>query len=102
MCYSIYRLTSVMKLCMAANQVQQLIDNGTLAEAFGRNKNGEAHDCIAAFNVLAETSATVADERKDISPTRLFPARPIAPVYVLERIVQDTDTVRHTVTSCGR
>lgn len=68
MCYSIYRLTSVMKLCMAANQVQQLIDNGTLAEAFGRNKNGEAHDCIAAFNVLAETSATVADERKDISP----------------------------------
>lgn len=68
MCYSIYRLTSVMKLCQAAHKVQQLIDDGTLAEAFGRNKNGEAHDCIAAFNLLAETSAAVADERKDISP----------------------------------
>lgn len=68
MCYSIYRLTSVMKLCLAAGQVQKLIDEGTLAEAFNRNKNGEAHECIAAFNLLQESSATVADERKDISP----------------------------------
>ena len=68
MCYSIYRLTSVMKLCQAAHKVQQLIDDGTLAEAFGRNKNGEAHESITAFNLLSESAATVADERKDISP----------------------------------
>lgn len=68
MCYSIYRLTSVMKLCQAAHKVQQLIDDGTLAEAFGRNKNGEAHESITAFNLLAESAATVADEHKAISP----------------------------------
>ena len=68
MCYSIYRLTSVMKLCQAAHKVQQLIDDGTLAEAFGRNKNGEAHESITAFNLLAETSAAVTDEHKAISP----------------------------------
>lgn len=68
MCYSIYRLTNVMKLCLAAQKVQQLIDNGTLAEAFGRNKNGEAHESVVAFNLLAESAATVADEHKDISP----------------------------------
>lgn len=68
MCYSIYRLTSVMKLCQAAHKVQQLIDDGTLAEAFGRNKNGEAHESIAAFNLLAESAATVTEEHKAVSP----------------------------------
>ncbi len=68
MCYSIYRLTSIMKLCLAAQQVQRLIDDGILPEAFNKNRNGEAHDCVAAFNLLAESAATVADERKDISP----------------------------------
>lgn len=68
MCYSIYRLTSVMKLCLAAQKVQMLIDDGILPEAFNKNRHGEAHECVAAFNLLAESAATVADERKDVSP----------------------------------
>ena len=61
MCYSIYRLTSIMKLCMAAQQVQRLIDDGILPEAFNKNRHGEAHECVAAFNLLAEAAATVAE-----------------------------------------
>jgi len=68
MCFSIYRLTSVMKLCLAAQKVQKLIDDGILPEAFNKNRNGEAHECVASFNLLAEAAATVADEHKDISP----------------------------------
>ena len=68
MCYSIYRLTSIMKLCMAAQQVQRLIDDGILPEAFNKNRHGEAHECVAAFNLLAESVATVADENKEVSP----------------------------------
>lgn len=68
MCYSIYRLTSVMKLCLAAQKVQMLIDDGILPEAFNKNRHGEAHECVAAFNLLAESAAVVADEHKDVSP----------------------------------
>lgn len=68
MCYSIYRITSIMKLCIAAQQVQQLVDNGTLAEAFNKNRKGEAHECVTAFNLLAESVAIVADEHKEVSP----------------------------------
>ena len=68
MCYSIHKLTGVMRVCMAAQAVQQLIDDGTLAEAFGKNKANEAHQCVAAFNLLQETAAQLLDERKEVSP----------------------------------
>ena len=86
MCYSIYRLTSVMKLCQAAHKVQQLIDDGTLAEAFGRNKNGEAHESITAFNLLAESAATVTDEHKAISPFLRYRSEIMAPGPMAESV----------------
>ena len=85
MCYSVHKLTTIMKLCMAAQGVQQLVDDGTLAECFGRNKNGEAHKCVAAFNLLQESAAAVTDERKDVSPFLRYRSDIMAPGPMAER-----------------
>lgn len=68
MCFSIYKQSNVRKLCMAARNVQQIIDDGTLPEAFNKNRNGEAHRAVVAFDVLATTAAAVIEEQKDVSP----------------------------------
>lgn len=68
MCFSIYNQTNVMKLCVAAQNIQKIIDDGILPEAFNKNRNGEAHTSVVAFDALATAAAVVIDERKDVSP----------------------------------
>lgn len=68
MCLSIYNQTNVKKLCIAAQAVQQIIDDGILPEAFDKNRHGEAHKAIVVFDTLAKAAAVVAEEQKDISP----------------------------------
>ncbi|WP_153111520.1 hypothetical protein [Propionivibrio limicola] len=85
MCLSIYTLTNVMKLCLAAQKVQKLIDDGTLAECFGKNRNDEAHECVTTFNQLAESAAAVLEEQKDVSPFLRY----------RREIMADTQTGKH-------
>lgn len=68
MCLSIYKLTSVMKLCFAAQNVQKLIDDGTLQNSFSGSDPQATQAAIAAFDALAENTSIVLDERKEISP----------------------------------
>lgn len=68
MCFSIYKLNNVKKLCIAARSVQQIINDGILPEAFGKNRNGEAHQAVVTFDALAKAEAIVAEEQKAISP----------------------------------
>lgn len=68
MCLAVFNLKTVMKLGHAAQHVQKLVDDGTLAEAFGKNKGGEAHECVTAFNLLGEAAAAVGEEYKEVSP----------------------------------
>ena len=68
MCFSIHNQKSILKLVAAAQYVQQIIDDGILPEAFNRNKNGEAHTAVVAFDTLAKAAAQVAEENKQVSP----------------------------------
>lgn len=68
MCLSVFNLKTIMKLGHAAQHIQKLVDDGTLAEAFGKNKSGEAHECVTAFNLLGEAAAAVGEEYKEVSP----------------------------------
>lgn len=68
MCFSIYKQSNVMKLCLAGQNVQKIIDDGTLPEAFDKNRHGEAHKSVVAFDLLAKAVAVVIDEHKEVSP----------------------------------
>ena len=68
MCFSVYKQSNILKLCLAAQNVQKLIDDGTLPEAFDKNRHGEAHKAVVAFDLLAKAAAVVVDERKEVSP----------------------------------
>lgn len=68
MCYTVLPKSKVQKLCIAAQAVQQLLDDGTLAAAFVNTDDGAVHKAAAGFDVLAARVDDVLAEQKIVSP----------------------------------
>lgn len=73
MCFIVMSQTPVRKLLGAAQNVQRLLDNGTLPAAFGTEADGDSAQLSAiAFDLLASSTAAVANEQKAVSPFLRF------------------------------
>lgn len=71
MCYIVLPRTPVRKLLGAAQNVQSLIDDGTLAAAFGKPDGSNATTlAVTAFDVLSDGAANLLllTEMQDLSP----------------------------------
>ena len=68
MCFSVHQTQKVRKLCAAAQHVQALIDDGTMADAFTRGDSEATHTVVTAFDVLALNAGQLANDDKDVSP----------------------------------
>lgn len=68
MCYIVLPQTPVRKLLGAAQHLQQLVDDGTIAAASVETAPEAAYRTISAFDVLNETARAVSAEQKAVSP----------------------------------
>lgn len=68
--YLVLPRTPVRKLLGAAQNVQSLLDDGTLGDALGKNRAHAINLAITAFDVLAEGAANLLllTEMQDLSP----------------------------------
>ena len=85
MCFSIHQTQKVKKLCAAAQNIQALIDDGTMADAFTRGDRDATHQVVTAFDVLSLNVGLVANDIKDVSPFLRYRREALA----------DGDTARH-------
>ncbi len=67
MCFAVYQQSHVAKLCLAALQVQTIINDGTLASAF-KSHPEHMQEAVGCFDLLEEAVAVVTDAHKDVSP----------------------------------
>lgn len=69
MCYLIVSRARFRKLIGSANNLLSLLNDGTLAEAFSRDPEGNSPViATAAFDVLAHNVFSICDEQRDVSP----------------------------------
>ena len=68
MCFSIHQTHKVRKLCASAQNVQGLINDGTLADAFNRADGQALNQVVTAFDVLWLSAGSVINDIKDVSP----------------------------------
>ena len=68
MCFSIHQTQKVQRLCVSAQAVQALIDDGTLASALNRDDGDANHRVVTAFDVLSLSAGMVINDIKDVSP----------------------------------
>lgn len=68
MCHVVVSQTAIRKLLSAAQHLQQLVDDGTIAAATVETAPEAAYRTITAFDVLAETARAVSCEMKAVSP----------------------------------
>lgn len=72
MCYIVLPQTPVGKLLGAAQHLQQLVNDGTIAAASGETAPEATYRTISAFDMLADSAAAVAAEQKAVSPFLRF------------------------------
>lgn len=73
MCYTVVSLNRLRRLCAAAQNVQALIDDGTIPAAFAKAE--VEHDktlAVAAFDALTENTNQVCEQLKEVSPFLLY------------------------------
>jgi hypothetical protein len=68
MCYSIHQTQKIQKLCVSAQTIQALIDDGTLANALSSTDSDANHRVVTAFDVLSQNAGQVLNDVKDVSP----------------------------------
>lgn len=68
MCFIVMHQTPIRRLLGAAQNVQRLLDDGTLPAAFGNADSNAAQTSVAAFDQLADSAVLVAVEQKAVSP----------------------------------
>lgn len=68
MCFTVLPTPPVQQLIVAAQHIQSLLDNGTLAAAFGDGNADHAATAIAGFDRLQESASRLAGEQKHVSP----------------------------------
>lgn len=69
MCYLVIPRNRFRRLIGAAQNVQALLDDGTLAAAFGDRTEGNSPVLAAtAFDILAEHVAAISEDQKEVSP----------------------------------
>lgn len=69
MCFLVIPRTRLRRLIGAAQNVQSLLNDGTLAAAFGDRPEGNSPVLAAtAFDVLAEQVAAIGEDQKEVSP----------------------------------
>lgn len=68
MCFIALPKPPVQQLIVAAQHIQTLLENGTLAAAFGDGNADQTATAIAGFDRLQEASKRLADEHKAVSP----------------------------------
>ena len=68
MCFSIHQTQKVHKLCASAQNIQGLINDGTLADAFTRADGHALNQVVTAFDVLSLSAGMVINDIKDVSP----------------------------------
>lgn len=69
MCYLVIPRTRLRRLIGAAQNVQSLLNDGTLAAAFGDRPEGNSPVlATTAFDVLAEQVAAIGEDQKEVSP----------------------------------
>ena len=68
MCFSVHQTQKVQKLCASAQNIQALINDGTLADALTRSNSHANHLVVTAFDVLSLSAGMVMNDVKDVSP----------------------------------
>lgn len=68
MCYIVLPQRKVRKLCVAAQNIQTLLNDGTLGDAFNKTADNAVTQAVTGFDVLAENVAAVVAEQKQVSP----------------------------------
>lgn len=68
MCFIVLQKTAVTRLLGSAQNVQSLLDDGTLFAALQQSTDNSAALAVTAFDVLAENAAAVQAETKEVSP----------------------------------
>ena len=68
MCFSIHQTQKVQKLCASAQNVQGLINDGTLEDAIARSNSNAKHLVVTAFDALSLSAGMVINDIKDVSP----------------------------------
>ena len=68
MCFSIHQTQKVQKLCVSAQTIQTLIDDGTLANALNRADSHALNQVVTAFDLLSLSTGRVINEIKNVSP----------------------------------
>lgn len=68
MCFIVLPKPPVQRLVIAALHVQNLLDNGTLTNAWGEGKPDDINTAVAAFDRLQESATALANEEKSVTP----------------------------------
>lgn len=68
MYYIVLPKRPVQQLVVAALHIQNLLDNGTLANAWGEGKPDQLNAAVTAFDHLDETAKALASEEKIVTP----------------------------------
>lgn len=68
MCFITLPKLPVQRLILATQHVQNLLNNGTLNNAFGENNPDDINTAVAAFDRLQQASTALANEEKIVSP----------------------------------
>lgn len=72
MCFIVLPQTPLRKLLGAAQRLQQLVDDGTIAAASGETAPAATYITISAFDVLADTARAVSCDMRAVSPFQRF------------------------------
>lgn len=68
MCYIVLPQRKVQKLCVAAQNIQSLLSDGTLGDAFNKTADNAVTQAVTGFDVLAENVTAILAEQKPVSP----------------------------------
>lgn len=68
MCYIVLPKPPVQRLVIAALHIQNLLDNGTLTNAWGEGKPDDINTAVAAFDRLNEAAVALSGEEKAVTP----------------------------------
>lgn len=68
MCYIVLPKRPVQQLIVAALHIQNLLDNGTLTDAWGEGKPDQINVAVTAFDRLNESAKALASEEKIVTP----------------------------------